>query len=159
MPQASVENKTMLSDKLSDVFNTVQRYNSSDSVYNTKMMMVGQLQWKCYCRPQQNRLPCPDTVGENTIRVHTLRYVLQGEECAWPWDYHCLSLTRIQFHPLNVTPLPILAEITVQEGLCYCSSIAWGWHNSKQSAVIDIDITDQLILLNGKKLRGVQEEQ
>ena len=36
---------------------------------------------------------------------------------------------------------------------CYCNSNAWIWRNSYQSGVIGI--TDQLILRNGKKLRGV----
>ena len=41
--------------------------------------------------------------------------------------------------------------------LYYCNSNAWGWHNSYQSEVIGI--TNQLILQNGKRLQGVQEEQ
>ena len=68
-------------------------------------------------------------------------------------DYHSLSLARIQFHPPKVTPLNNLHEVTSQ-GLCYCNSKAWGWHNSYQSGVIGI--ADQLIILqNEKKLRGV----
>ena len=45
----------------------------------------------------------------------------------WPGDYHCLSLTRIQFHSPKVTPLTNLHEVTAQ-GLCFCNSNAWGWH-------------------------------
>ena len=62
--------------------------------------------------------------------------------CARPRDYHSLGLTRIQFHPPKVTPLTDPAKVTDQ-GLCYCISDAWGWHNSHQSGVISI--TDQLI--------------
>ena len=76
--------------------------------------------------------------------------------CARPRDYHSLGITRIQFHPLKVTPLTNHAKVTDQ-GLCYCNSDARGWLNSHQSEVISI--TDQLIFLNGKKLRSVQEEQ
>ena len=68
--------------------------------------------------------------------------------CAWPGDYHSLSLTRIQFHPPKVTPLINLHEVTAH-WLCYFNFKAWGWHNSYQSLVIGI--TDQLILQNGKK--------
>ena len=50
-------------------------------------------------------------------------------------SYHSLTLTRSL--------------------LCNCNSKAWGRHNSYQCGVIDI--TDQLILQNGKKLRSVQE--
>ena len=60
-----------------------------------------------------------------------------------PQRTHCSVLTNF-------------AEVTVQ-GLCYCNSDAWGWPNRSQSGVIDI--TGQLILQNGKKLKGVQEEQ
>ena len=76
--------------------------------------------------------------------------------CARPGDYHSLGLTLIQFHPPKVTPLTSPAKVTDQ-GLCYCNSDAWGWHNIHQSGVISI--TDQLIFKNGKKLRSVQEEQ
>ena len=48
---------------------------------------------------------------------------------AGPRDYHCLGLTRIQFHTPKVTPLTNPAKVTDQ-GLCYCNSDAWGWHNS-----------------------------
>ena len=44
-------------------------------------------------------------------------------------------------HPLS---LPKVKD----QGLCYCNSDAWRWHNSHQSRVISI--TDQLILQNGK---------
>ena len=74
--------------------------------------------------------------------------------CASPEDYH--SFSRIQFHPPKVTLLINLHKVTAQ-GLCYCNSKAWGWHNTYQSGVIGI--TDQLIFQNGKKLRGVLEEQ
>ena len=57
--------------------------------------------------------------------------------CAWPGDYHSLSLTRIQFHPPKVTPLINLHE-GMAKGLCYCNSKAWGWHNSYQSGVISL---------------------
>ena len=68
--------------------------------------------------------------------------------CARPRDYHiCLGLTRIQFHPPKVTPLTNPANVTDQ-GLCYCNSDAWGWHNSRQNGVIIK--TDQLIFQNGK---------
>ena len=70
-----------------------------------------------------------------------------GTNCAWPGDYHSLSFTRIQFYPPKVAPLTNLDEVTAQ-GLCYCNSNAWGWHNSYQNGVIDI--TDQLILQNEK---------
>ena len=73
--------------------------------------------------------------------------------CVRPWDYHSIGLTRIQFHPPNVTPLTNPAKVTDQ-GLCYCNSDAWGWHNSHQSWVISI--TNQLIFQNGKKLQSVQ---
>ena len=72
---------------------------------------------------------------------------------AWAVYYHSLDFTRIQFQPLEVTPLTNLAEVTDQ-GLCYRNSNAWGWHNSYQSGVFGI--TNQLILQNGEKLRGVQ---
>ena len=62
------------------------------------------------------------------------------------------GLTRIQFHSLKVTPLTNPAKVTDQ-GLCYCNSNAWGWHNSHQSRVISITV--QLIFQNGKKLRNV----
>ena len=58
--------------------------------------------------------------------------------CAWPGDYHSLSLTRIQYHPSNVTPLTNLLEVTAPG-----KSNAWGWHNSHQSGIIGI--TDKLI--------------
>ena len=77
-------------------------------------------------------------------------------QCAWPGKYHSLSLTPIQFHSPKVTPLINLDKVTAQ-GLYYCNSNAWGWHDSYQSEVIGI--TDQVILQNGKKLEGVQEEQ
>ena len=67
--------------------------------------------------------------------------------CAWPGDYHSLSLTRIQFHPRKVTPLTNTAKVTAQ-GLCSCNSDAWGRHNSYKSGVIGI--TEQLIRENGK---------
>ena len=47
-------------------------------------------------------------------------------------DYHSLGLTRIQFHPLKVTPRIQFDEVTVQ-GLCYRNLNAWGWHNSYQN--------------------------
>ena len=75
---------------------------------------------------------------------------------ARPREYHCLGLTRIQFHPPKVTPLTDPAKV-MDQGLCYCNSDAWGWHDSHQSGVISI--TDQLIFQNGKKLRSVQEDQ
>ena len=81
-----------------------------------------------------------------------------GVHCAWPGDYHCLSLTRSQLikqrsrHSLTLHP----AEVTVQE-LCKCNSNARGWHNSYEGGVISI--TDKLILEHGEKLWGVQEEQ
>ena len=56
----------------------------------------------------------------------------------------------------KVTPLTNSVKVTDQ-GLSYCNSNAWGWHNIDQSKVISI--TDQLILQNEKKLRSVQEEQ
>ena len=71
-----------------------------------------------------------------------------GMHCARPPDYFSLGLTPIQFHPLNVAPLINLAKVTDQ-GLCYCYSDAWGWHNSHQSGIIII--TDYLIFQNGKK--------
>ena len=76
--------------------------------------------------------------------------------CARPRDYHSFGHTCIQFHPPKVTPLTNPAKVTDQ-GLCYCNSDAWEWHNSHQSGVISI--TDQLIFQNGKKLRHEQEEQ
>ena len=79
-----------------------------------------------------------------------------GMHCARPREYHSIGLTLIQFHPPKVTPLTNRAMVTDQ-GLCYCNSDAWGWHNSLQSGVISI--TDQLIFQNGKRLRRVQEEQ
>ena len=79
-----------------------------------------------------------------------------GMHCARPRDCHIVGLTRIQFNPPKVTPLTNPAKVTDQ-GLCYCNSDAWGWHNSHQSGVISI--TDQLIIQNVKKLRSVQEEQ
>ena len=57
--------------------------------------------------------------------------------CASPRDCHRLGLTRIQFHPPQVTPLINPAKVTDQ-GLCYCNSDAWGWHNSHYSGVISI---------------------
>ena len=54
--------------------------------------------------------------------------------CAWPADYHSLSLNRIQFHPSKFTPFTNLAEVTAK-GLCYCNSSVWGWHNSYQSGI------------------------
>ena len=57
---------------------------------------------------------------------------------------------------LTLNFIPNLDEVRAQ-GLSYCNSNAGGWYNSYQSGVIGI--TDQLILQNGKKLRGVQEEQ
>ena len=62
--------------------------------------------------------------------------------CVCPGDYHCLSLTHVQFHPPKVTPLTNLSEGTVQR-LCYYNSNAWGWQNSHQSGVVGL--TDQLI--------------
>ena len=53
--------------------------------------------------------------------------------CVWPWDYQSLGHTRIQFHPRKVTPLTNPAKVTDQ-GLYYCNSDAWGWHNSHQSS-------------------------
>ena len=43
--------------------------------------------------------------------------------CAWPGDYHSLSLTRIQFHPPKVTPLTNLQEVTVQGPIKGCAEI------------------------------------
>ena len=43
-------------------------------------------------------------------------------------------------------------EVTDQ-GLCYCNSNAWGWHNSHYSGVIGIIY--QNIFQNGKTLRSV----
>ena len=79
-----------------------------------------------------------------------------GDALCMTWDNHSLTLTRIQFHPLKVSPLANLAEITVQ-GLCNCNSNAWKWHNSNGSGVISI--TEKLIILYGIKLCDVQEEQ
>ena len=42
--------------------------------------------------------------------------------CAYPADYRILSLTRIQFHPIKVTQLINLAEVSVL-GLCYCIAL------------------------------------
>ena len=56
----------------------------------------------------------------------------------------------------KVTPLSNIDKVMAQ-GCCYFNFNAWGWHNSYQSGVISI--TDKLIHQNGKKLRGVQEEQ
>ena len=75
--------------------------------------------------------------------------------CARPVDYHILNLTRIQFHPPKVTPLTNLAEVTVQ-GLCYRNSSAWGWQNRLKWIICK---TNNFILQNGKKLRGVLGEQ
>ena len=77
-------------------------------------------------------------------------------QCARPRDYHSLGPTRIQFHSPKVTLLTNPAKVTDQ-GLCYCDSDAWGWHNSTQCRVISI--TDQFIFQNEKELRSVQEEQ
>ena len=67
-----------------------------------------------------------------------------------------LVLLAINFIPIMVTPLTNLDEVTAQGPGC-SNSNAWGWHNSYQSGVIGI--TDHLILQNGKRLQGVQEEQ
>ena len=58
-----------------------------------------------------------------------------------------LVLLAFKFHLPKVTPLTNPAKVKDQ-GLCYCNSDAWGWHNSHQSGVISI--TDQLIFQNGK---------
>ena len=62
-----------------------------------------------------------------------------GMHCAWPGEYHSLSLTRIQIDSIKVTPLTNPAEVTNQ-GLCYCNSNYWGWHDSHQSEVIGITV-------------------
>ena len=60
-----------------------------------------------------------------------------GMHWAWPGDYYSLGVTRIQFHSSKVTSLSGPSKVTDQ-GLCYCNSNAWGWHNSHQSEVIGI---------------------
>ena len=72
-----------------------------------------------------------------------------GDALSSPGDYHSLGLTRIQFHPPEVTRRIHSDKVTVQ-GLSYRNSSAWGWHNSHQSTVVNI--TNKLILQNGKKL-------
>ena len=67
-----------------------------------------------------------------------------------------MGVTLIQFHSKKVTRFTNPTEV-VDMGVFYCDSNARGWHNSHQSGVIGI--TDQIIFQNGKKLRGVQEEQ
>ena len=47
----------------------------------------------------------------------------------------------------KVTLLTNHAEVIVQ-GLCYCNSKAWGWHNSHQGCVIGI--TDYIVIVNDK---------
>ena len=37
-----------------------------------------------------------------------------GKHYALPGDYHSLSLTRIQFHPLKVAPLTNLEKVTIR---------------------------------------------
>ena len=78
--------------------------------------------------------------------------------CAWRRDYHRLVLLTFNLI-IQRYQLTNLAEVTVQR-LCYCNSNTRGmtqqitkwshWHKR---------ITDQLILQNGKKLQGVQDEQ
>ena len=53
---------------------------------------------------------------------------------------------------LRVTLLTNLPEVRLQ-GLCYCNSNAWGSRSLQSGA---IGLTYQLILKNGKQLRGVQ---
>ena len=70
----------------------------------------------------------------------------------WPGDYHSLGLTRnsISF-PKGHTVIPLTNPTKVSDqGLCYCNTNAWGWHNSHQSRVISI--TNQLFLQIGKAL-------
>ena len=60
---------------------------------------------------------------------------------------YSFGFTRIQFDLPKVTTLTNPAKVTDQ-GLCYCNSEAWGWHNNHHSGVISI--TDQLIIQNEK---------
>ena len=99
---------------------------------------------------------------EYVMVIRLLQHSSANSQCVWlgmycdsPGDYHSLNLTRIQFYSPEVTPLTKLDEIKSQV-LCYCNSNAWGWL-SCQGGVINI--TNQSILPNGKKLRGTQEEQ
>ena len=81
--------------------------------------------------------------------------------CDWGYivrdlEYHSLRFTSIQFHPQNGHITTSFDEVTTQ-GLCYCNSDAWGWHNSYQSV-------SQLHMRSAyssewKKIAGVQKEQ
>ena len=54
-----------------------------------------------------------------------------------------LVLLAFSFIPQRSHHSLALPCMVTDQGLCYCNSDAWGWHNSYQSGVISI--TDQLI--------------
>ena len=135
-------------------------WNTRLDFLKTKSLWEAALETERWCF---SKLILESNVTPNITRSSDLQYSSANNywgwlvmHCAWPGNYHSLGLTCIQLYSPKVTPLTNPAMVTDQ-GLCYCNSIAWGWHNSHQSRVISI--TDQLLFQNGKKLRSVQEEQ
>ena len=126
---------------------TAEQYSKTGITKPQKHLQRSDLSWNI----RQDFLKIPSLCE---TALETKRRCL-GMHCAKPRDYHSLCLTCNQLHPPKVTPLTNPAKITDQ-GLCYCNSDAWGWHNSHQSGVISI--TDLLIFKNGKKLQSAQEE-
>ena len=77
---------------------------------------------RCYSKVMESNVT-PNT-SRSSDSFSTVQPVVNGGD--WgpgPWDYHSLSLTRIQFHPPKVTILTNLAMVAVQR-LCYCNSNA-----------------------------------
>ena len=114
-----------------------------------KMLLKGHLGIKCLSR----------NIIRSSDSFSTVPPIVNGGD----WGCIVLDLETIIILVLlaficfrKVAPLTNLAKVT-EQGLCYCNSNAWGWHNSHQSGVICI--TYQLILKNRKKLRSLEEKQ